>query len=365
MKNKKDILFIGLHRPNRSPSQRYRIEQFLPYLDKKEVSYDYAFLLDQKMDKIFYSPKAYIGKAWIVLQSFFKLFYITFFISKNYKTIFVQREAFMLGTAFFEKQMAKRAYLVFDFDDSIWMQNVSQANRKLAFLKNADKTKEIIQQANLVIVGNQYLKDYALRFNKNVEIIPTCIDTNEYSPSRTKGKTKTDAICIGWSGSQTTIEHFKLLLPVLLKLKELYQEKVYFKVMGDSSYENDQLGIKGIAWNRITEIQELNEIDIGVMPLPQDEWSKGKCGLKALVYMSMEIPAVIENHGVNGEIVSQNENGILCGNEKEWMSSLSRLIENELLRKEIGLKGRKRVLDTYSILANQELFLKLLQHEKA
>jgi glycosyltransferase involved in cell wall biosynthesis len=364
MTSKKDILFLALHRPKRSPSQRYRIEQFLPALEANDLSYEYDFLLDEKMDQSFYAAGHFFAKAMIVFKSFVKLIHIAFFKAEKFKTVFVQREAFMLGTAFFEKTIAKKAKLVFDFDDSIWMANVSKANAKLAFLKNPDKTAEIIANSDTVIVGNSFLKEYAAQFSANVHIIPTCIDTNEYSRKH-KYEAKSDgSVCIGWSGSQTTIAHFKLLEPVLKQLKEKYKNKLYFKVVGDPDYRNDELNILGLRWTKETEISELEEIDIGVMPLPKDEWSKGKCGLKALVYMSMEIPAVIENHGVNSEIISNGVDGFLCKNEEDWVLRLSILIEDELLRKKIGLQGRKSVLEKYSIKANGQNFLRLIQNEQ-
>jgi len=357
----KDVLFFGLHRPNRSPSQRYRIEQFLPYLDANKVTYDYDYILNEKRDKIFYAPGNLIGKAYIVFFGLMKLFWLCFYKAKKYKTVFVQREMFMLGTAFFEKQIAKRTRLVFDFDDSIWMQNVSAANKKWAFLKNADKTKEIIEVADTVIVGNQYLADYALQFNQNVHIIPTLIDTNEYKRTSALQAKANGKVCIGWSGSQTTIEHFKLAIPYLLKLKEKYGNTIYIKVIGDESFQNEALGIQGIKWQRATEIAELEEIDIGIMPLPQDEWSKGKCGLKGLVYLAMEIPAVLENHGANKEIIQDGVNGFLASNENEWIEKLFLLIENESLRKEFSQKGKVMLDEKYAIKAYEKLFLQLLR----
>jgi glycosyltransferase involved in cell wall biosynthesis len=364
VKARKDILFLGLHRPSRSPSQRYRIEQFLPYLKEEGLSYDYDYLLSEEMDRVFYSPGALLGKAWLVVKSIIKLCYIAFVKSKDFHYVFVQREAFMLGTAFFEKVIAKRSKLIFDFDDSIWMPNVSEANKKLSFLKNPNKVKEIIEKAHYNVTGNLFLSNYASQYSNNVMQIPTCVDTYEYQRSSPLKPKQNGRVCIGWSGSQTTIEHFKLAQPVLSAIKKKYGDKVYFKVLGDGDYSNEELNIQGVKWERKTEIQELEELDIGIMPLPNDEWSKGKCGLKGLVYMSMEIPSILADVGVNAEIIQDGVNGYLCANSREWQEKLSLLIENEALRETFGKLGRETILDKYSILANKEGLINLIRDEK-
>jgi glycosyltransferase involved in cell wall biosynthesis len=360
-KGKKKVLFVGLHRPWRSPSQRYRIEQFLPHLEKKHFEFDYSYLLNETDDRVFYSSRNYFGKFKMLIKSTLKRLFEVYFEVKNYEYVFVQREAFMLGTAFFEKLYAKKAKLIFDFDDSIWMHNISEANKKLAFLKNPAKTSEIIKNSHQVVVGNSFLANYASRFNSIVTIIPTSIDTDEYNRTNEYTEKPDKKVCIGWSGSQTTIEHFKLIESVLKKLQNKYGKTVCFKVIGDASYENKELNIKGLAWQRATEISELEEIDIGIMPLPDDEWTKGKCGLKGLVYMSMQIPAVIQNVGANKEIIQNGANGFLANSDEEWFEKLSTLIENFELRKKIGENGRISVLKYYSVDSQKDAFLKIFE----
>lgn len=145
-------------------------------------------------------------------------------------------------------------------------------------------------------------------------------------------KHKSDKITIGWSGSITTIKHFEFALPVLRKLKEKYGDRLRFKVIGDASYTNEELGIKGIGWKREDEVKELSEFDIGVMPLPDDEWANGKCGLKGLQYMALEIPTIMSPVGVNTEIIKDGKNGFLASEINEWLEKTSRLIENSDLR---------------------------------
>jgi hypothetical protein len=119
----KKVLFVCLHRPDRSPSQRFRFEQYLGYLKKNGFDYKFSWLLDESDDKVFYSPGKFFKKGLIVLKSIWKRISETARAS-DYDIVFVQREALMLGTAFFEKRFAQKTKLIFDFDDSIWLQNV-------------------------------------------------------------------------------------------------------------------------------------------------------------------------------------------------------------------------------------------------
>ncbi len=352
------ILFLTVHRPNRSPSQRFRFEQYLPYLKEEGFDYLHFFLLNEKDDKTFYTKGKMFSKLFLVIKSAIKLFKL---IGKanDYDFIFIQRECFMLGTSYFEKRFSKsRAKLIYDFDDSIWLLDVSNANKAFAWLKNPDKTSKIILYSNIVVAGNEYLGNYAKQFNKNVKIIPTTINTSEYSKKGIRAK---DKICIGWSGSLTTIKHFEHAVPCLIKLKQKFGDKITFKIIGDSTYVNETLNIKGTGWKSETEVEELLALDIGIMPLPDDLWAQGKCGLKGLQYMALEIPTIMSPVGVNTNIIKDGENGFLANSENEWIEKLTRLIESKELREKIGKAGRETVEQKFSIKAQKNNFLSLFK----
>lgn len=348
------VLYLTLHRAERSPSQRFRFEQYLEFLKQNGFDYKFSYLLDANDDKIFYSPRNYFAKAIISLKSIFRR--VAEVLNANeYDIIFVQRECFMLGTAVFEKLFARsKAKLIFDFDDSIWMQNVSEVNKKLAFLKNAEKTSEIIRAADLIFAGNPYLRDYAKQFNQNVTIIPTTIDTEEYKPVAHKND---GTVCIGWSGSITTIQHFKYAIPALEIIKKKYCERISIKVIGDGNYKNESLHVKALPWVKADEVKEISSFDIGIMPLPDDEWAKGKCGLKGLQYMALEVPTIMSPVGVNSEIIQDGENGFLATSTEEWVDKISRLIESEELRKKVGKTARQTVIEKYSVEALKPVYL--------
>lgn len=347
------VLIVCLHAPDRVPGQRFRFEQYLDFLKSEGIDCTYSNLLEEKDYKNFYGKGHYLQKLGIVIKGFFRR-------RKELKTIgqydivFIQREAFMLGTTYFEKRYAKKSKIIFDYDDAIWLDLVSGHNRRFRFLKNPDKTKTIISLSKLVFAGNQFLADYALQFNPSVVIVPTTIDTAIYQPSYNINKEK---ICIGWSGSFSTIAHFETCLEALKEIQKKYRDKIYFKVIGDGGYRNDELGIKGYDWNKESEVKDLQEIDIGIMPLPDDEWSKGKCGLKGLQYMALAIPTIMSPVGVNSDIIQDGENGFLASSTEEWVEKLSQLIESAQLRQTIGIKGRQTVLTRFSAEANKQLYL--------
>lgn len=349
----KKVLIITNHRLDRSPGQRFRFEQYLDFLNKNGFHCDVSYLLSEKDDKYFYSKGNGFRKLLILLKSFFKR-QRDIKLSKNYDIVFVFREAFFTGTTFFEKKLSKKAKLIFDFDDSIWLPNVSDANKKLRWLKNYSKTETIINISDIVIAGNQFLLNYSLKFNQNVVLIPTTVDTHQF---QRKENIESSKICIGWSGSSTTVKHFELLIPILIKVKNLFKDRVYIKLIGDENYVNNLLELKGVKWSSKNEVEELLEFDVGIMPLPNNDWTKGKCGLKGLTYMALETPTIMSPVGVNTEIIQDGENGFLADGDDEWVDKISRLIESAELRKKLGKAGRKTVIEKYSVEANKEKYL--------
>ena len=352
----KKILFIAHHRLDRAPGQRYRFEQYFSYLEDNGVICDLKNIISEEDDKILYSHGNYLKKAAIGFKSLRKRKSDLKSISQ-YDLVVVFREAILTSSIFFEKRLAKSGVpILFDFDDAIWIKDVSEGNQRLSFLKNPDKIKKILPLVSHVSAGNSYLKEFALKYNKSVSIIPSTIDTDKYKEIK---KLKEGLVTIGWVGSHTTIKHFETIVPVLIKLKEKYKGKIEFKVIGDPIYHNSDLGINGIAWDNSKEVEFFNMLDIGVMPLPEDEWTKGKCGMKGLLYMSVNTPAVMSSVGMNSEIIENGVNGFLADTKEEWFEVLSKLIEDENLRKSIGLAGRKTVEEKYSMNSQKEKYLDL------
>ena len=151
---------------------------------------------------------------------------------------------------------------------------------------------------------------------------------------------------IGWTGSFSTVQHLDTLRGALQELA--HRERFRLRVIGTPEYDLEGVEVEAMPWRAQTEIEDLRPIDIGVMPLPDDAWSKGKCGLKALQFMALGIPTICSPVGVNTEIIHDGENGFIAGTEDEWLKKLGALLRSAELRKQLGQAGRKTVETRYS-----------------
>lgn len=356
----KKILYIVHHRLNRSPGQRYRCEQYLRYLESAGFSYTFSPIIQtEHEDFCLYQSTRIIDKFYVFAKSFLRRIRDVFRAVK-YDYVFIYREAFLTGSVLFERMLKlSGAKIILDFDDAIWLPDISEANKKFSFLKRPEKIDDIIRLSDKIIVGNAYLKEYASRLNGNVEIFPSTIDL-EYYQYTPKFFANTNPVIIGWSGSHTTIKHFETILPVLKKIKLQFGERVHFVVYGDKNYQHKELNIQGMAWSHDTEVPVISSFDIGIMPLPNDPWSQGKCAMKGLQYMGLGVPAVLAPVGMNNDVIQHEVNGFLASTEDEWFQCLSKLIINPELRKKVGEKGRKTVEEQFSCQQLHQKYIDIL-----
>jgi glycosyltransferase involved in cell wall biosynthesis len=327
-----------------SPGQRYRLEQWEPLLKERGVEITYEPFESQELHATVYKPGQLSKKLKLVGQAIGRRSSLLNKI-KNYDVVYIFREAALLGPPVFERLIHQTGVpFVFDFDDAIFVSYKSPSNGYLSYLKFAGKAKTNCRLAAHVMVGNPYLAEFARRVNDNVTIIPTTIDTEKYAapPAKVKG----GPLVIGWTGSYSTVQHLDTLRNVLTKLAE--RESFRLRVIGTPTYKIEGVETEALQWRTETEIEDLGAIDIGMMPLPDDNWSKGKCGLKALQFMALGIPTICSPVGVNTDIIQDNQNGLIAGSEDEWIEKLTRMLKSKELRERLGQAGRKTVEEKYS-----------------
>jgi glycosyltransferase involved in cell wall biosynthesis len=330
-----------------SPGQRYRLEQWDPLLRERGVEITYEPFESAELHSLVYKPGLMSKKLPLVLRALRRRMSLIRNI-KKYDLVYIFREAALLGPPIFERLIHQSGVpIVFDFDDAIFVSYRSPSNGYLSYLKFAAKTKSICRMSAHVMVGNPYLADYARQVNDHVTIVPTTIDTEKYQVIDARDNTR--APVIGWTGSFSTVQHLDTLRSALIKLaaKESYQ----LQVIGTPEYKLENVDVRAQLWRADTEVNDLSRIDIGVMPLPDDNWSKGKCGLKALQFMALGIPVVCSPVGVNTDIIQDGENGFLAATDDEWLDKLTRLLRSQELRTKLGHAGRRTVEQKYSAIS--------------
>jgi glycosyltransferase involved in cell wall biosynthesis len=352
------ILFIVPYPTDKAPSQRFRFEQYYELLNEKGIDYDIKPFLSNEIWDILYLPGRFLKKAFGILGGLFKRFFLLFKL-KQYDYIFIHREATPIGPSFFEYFASRwlKKKIIYDFDDAIWIPNFSEANSFFSFLKGYGNVHKICSYAYKISCGNEYLCDYAKQFNKNVVYNPTTIDTNNYH-NRVKDQSGEEFV-IGWTGSHSTIRYIGEIVPVLAKLEKKYT--FTFRVISDFKPEFELNSLEYVKWKKESEIEDLLGFNIGIMPLVNDKWANGKCGFKALQYMSLGIPALVSPVGVNSRIVDHGLNGFICDTPEEWETSIETLLKNRETLGEMSKQTRKKIIDHYSVKSNSDNFIGLFQ----
>lgn len=338
------VLFIVPY-PREGPSNRFRIEQYLPCLREKGINYSLRPFYNRHFYLILYKVGYYCQK-FLFLFFFIMRRLSDAFAAKSYDVVFIHREAgpfpdYILEWLF--RVFGRK--IIYDFDDSV-------------FLKKPSKIRKVISMSDTVIAGNDFLKNYAARYNPRVSVLPTCIDTTVYQP-RTDPK-KDSKITIGWIGTSFTSIYLDLLRDAYRALAEKYRN-IEFKIVGAILADN-ALPLVCKPWSLDSEVRELQDFDIGVMPLFDDEWAKGKCAFKIIQYMAVGIPSVASRVGMNIEVIEDGKDGFLVTGTQEWIDKLSLLIENKELRHTMGQRARQKVENVYSVQANQQKFIDIIEN---
>jgi glycosyltransferase involved in cell wall biosynthesis len=357
------ILFLVPYPHGESPSQRFRFEQYFALLEQHGFKYRIQSFLNSHNWQLFFKPGRPIQKLIALLAGFGKR-WIILFQSPAYDFVFVHREATPLGPPIMEWLLTKvfRRKIIYDFDDAIWLTDRKHEPPLFKLVKWRSKVSSICRWAHAVSCGNDYLCSYASMFNKNVHYIPTTIDTQHWhNPEAFKPKTgSAETVTIGWTGSHSTLKYLVELEDVLKKLEQ-ENPSVRFVVIADRKPGLRLKAFSFISWNKVTEAEDLLRMDIGIMPLPDDEWAKGKCGFKALQYMAMGIPAVVSPVGVNRKIIEEGVDGFFADTPESWNAALKKLISDEALRRQMGAAGRKKVIDAYSVTSVSSSFIALFE----
>jgi glycosyltransferase involved in cell wall biosynthesis len=344
-KNNNIIFFAS--RPDWNASNRYRIYKLAQVLEQEGIKcivcppYSntvYARLINR--------PGKLILFVTTVMTFFRRIWQMRHL--RNYHIAVVQQEMMRLFPPLFEyfiKRCGKT--LILDFDDANFALH-QLAGRKYSWrLYDSRKTEKIIRISDYVFAGSDYLMEYARGFTDKTAKIPTAVDIERYSV-----KTGVNAYpVIGWMGSSATLKYLEPLDNVFEKLRQKgYQFTV--RIVCNQPFHFKSVTADNKRWRLEDEIADLNSFDIGIMPMPDDEFSRAKCGFKIIQYMATGIPVVCSPVGENVRIAGRQDSCLLAGSGQEWVDKLSLLLDNPQLRQSMGQCGRKTVRQKYTIREN-------------
>lgn len=338
--------------PEEGAGCRFRVAQFLPFLSAAGYDVTIRPFFSPDFFRLVYQPRRYLKKFAAFGGLTAERLKLLRDLS-HYDLILLYREAYPIGPPVLERWLAGRGRppIVYDFDDAVFLPNVSDANRFLISLKWARKVPEILRLSTSVVAGNDYLAAFARRYNPSVVTIPTCVDTDKFVPNATPPPADGRRPVVGWIGSPTTAPYLSTIAGVLRRLAE--QRPFLFKVSG-AGQDVHLAGVDTInrPWSLQDEVSLFNTCDVGVYPLTDDEWAKGKCGFKAIQFMACGVPVVASAVGVNREIIEDGVNGFLASNAAEWEAKLGALLADPQLRARFAAAGRRTVEARYSLAVN-------------
>jgi glycosyltransferase involved in cell wall biosynthesis len=330
-----------------SPGQRGSIELWEKSLEEKEILIDYAPFETDSLRKILHTGGNQFAKVSEMLKSYVNRLGLLKKLDE-YDAVFVYREAALLGPAFLERLVARKKPIIYQLDDPLYLPYKSPSNGYLSYLKFFGKVKEIIKLSKVVIANSSHIRDYALQFNKNVRQVPSIVDTSVFTyKSFDKNLEK---VCVGWSGSPTTLKNIKLVEGALQTISDKDICDIHF--IGGTEFGLKNVKYSAQKWNGETEVEDLRKMQIGLVPLPDNAWNKHKFIMKTAQYMALGIVPVGTPMASNPEVIKHGENGFLAANDKEWVEYLKILIEDSALRNKMSVKCVADAKAHYSLEAN-------------
>ncbi|MFY0607982.1 MAG: glycosyltransferase [Cyclobacteriaceae bacterium] len=399
------IIFLAPYPLRSAPSQRFRFEHFFKSMEEKGFIWEFQSFLTEKGWSVIYSNGNWLSKITSTLAGFLIRLLLLFRI-RSFDLVFIHRELTPFGPPVFEWLISRvfRKKVIYDFDDAIWMSDRTQESTLWRWLKWRNKVALLCKWSWKVSVGNNFLGDFARQHCSHVVLIPTIVNSDvhargvsalrqaqrdthkqampdmpeqaqhdiQQAQSDTKANPQHNHIntltlskpakpTIGWTGSHSTLAYLDDLIPVLKELQSDY--KFTFLVIANKNPHLPLDDFEFINWSQEYEVEDLLKIDIGVMPLKDTHWEKGKCGFKLIQYFAMEIPAVASPVGVNNHLIKDNHNGYFARNKDEWKQQLIKLLSDQELRSRMGKEGRKLIESSYSVSSLNEKFLSLFDED--
>lgn len=353
----KRILFIVPYPFDKAPSQRLKFEQYYGHFREAGWEISYSSFYDDAAWKVIYKSGHWRAKAAAIMRGYARRLRDLLRLGRV-EVVYVHLWVTPVGPPLFEWLFCRlsRRKMIYDIDDLIFLKDAAHIAWWKRLIKGRRKPIALMQCAQHVITCTPFLDEFVRRHNPRTTDISSTINTDTYVP--VNPYTNNRRLVLGWSGSHSTAGYLYLLRDVL---QELYREQPFtLLVMGDKDFSIEGIEVEALAWSAEAEIPTLQRIDIGLYPLPDEQWVLGKSGLKALQYMSLGIPTVATAIGANFRVIEDGKSGFLVHTPEEWKERLRTLMQQPELRQRIGAAARQRVEEYYSIKSNAPVYLGIL-----
>lgn len=341
------------------PSQRFRFEQYLEAWRRDGYEVVQSPFWDQATAKILYQKGFTSRKVLGFARGALRQLRVVL-AREGYDRVFVHLGAMAAGPPVIEAICMGRGWpVVFDIDDAIFVGAASKANPVAAILRSSKFIEFVTKRADKVVVVNEFLKDWASRFNDDVRLIPTTIDPRYHRPP--PAPRSNERVVLGWTGTFTTAPYLDVVREALVELQKERDFTLRVVCNVDPGFP-ELRHYDFVRWREATEIEDLWPIDVGLMPLTGTTISKGKVGFKAIQYSALEIPSVVSDHGTGRDVVEDGATGFVVSNDTgAWVSALRTLIDDAALRQRMGAAARTKILARYSVPAQEPAYLELLR----
>lgn len=353
------LLVLASKPLGQSPSQRYRLEQWAPYLASEHgIVLHFEPFESRALAELLYEPGHVAKKALWTMRDFARRARVLA-RSSSYDAVVVHREAALIGPAIYERLLASTGKpIIYDFDDAIWSPGQAWKNGLFSRLHFTSKTSTICRLAEAVTVGNEYLAAYARQRTPHVFVVPSTIDLAEYPPIPEPPNDGKFIIC--WTGSTSTLVHFEHARDPLERVAALVPLAV--KVICSIPPERPIAGaeMRFVPWSASREAEDVGTSHAGIMPLPDDEVSRGKGAMKALQFMATGRPVVVSPVGINSEIIRHGENGLLADTAEQWVEALVGLQRDPELRERLGRAARRTVEEGFTAQHSAQRFAEVV-----
>jgi glycosyltransferase involved in cell wall biosynthesis len=332
-----------------APGPRSSFELWERVLRDADIHLDYAVFETDRLHELIYQPGRLRAKALEMGRSYAS-FLPKLRAMREYDAVLVNREATLIGPAVVERWVASHGKpLIYQLDDPLYIPYRSPSNGWLSYLKSFGKVATICRISAVVLANSPSHRAFARRHNPNVWEIPSLVDGEVYTPASKNGGPK---VCVGWTGSPSTVENLKLIRRPLGEVGARADVELLF--IGASEFGLPEVPHIGLEWRADREVEDLRRVDVGLVPVAMTPWAPHKFYLKLIQYMALGIPAVATPLGCNPLVIDHGESGFLASSESDWAETLNRVVDDPELRERVGSRAAEVARNRYTLQANAE-----------